>query len=972
MRKEHTYRTVAIYITMLLATIFPNKVFAQRTLIYGSVIDKLTNEIISDALVVLKDDKGNVIDSVSSSNYGQVAGTMKPWVVYINKDITRYVVSVEKKGYDNVTLNYNIKPSKRKSLYECPTIKLARSREKQLDEVVVKATKVKFYSKGDTLVYNADAFQLAEGSMLDALIRQLPGVELKNGCIYANGKLVESLLLNGDDFFKGKNDILLDNLPNYMVNQVKVYDKKGKLSEMVGRDMNDKEFVMDVVLKKQYNIGWIGNVEGGYGSEERYLSRLFGLRFTNQSRISVFGNMNNINETRKPGGNGEWNPSDSKNGQEAVKNAGVDYLVKDRLKRWEVNGNASFAHMDYDGLTKTSATLFTPSRNTFEQTINRTSNSRTSFSTNHSLFVKNKKTQVWVMPNFSYQKKNATSSYSLLGLAENIFDKKGIMDSLLMPTLASSRWSYLTHRMLNSNMAKDKNLSMGLTVNVNQGFQSNDDVFVLQSSINYNNSKNEKFSHYLYEYPIQQEINSNFRNRYTNINPDNYLSYRIKAMYYYWLPNNMAIVPWYRYWGARKHQDYDTYRLDNLDTWSKDMPMGVLPSIEELYRATDYGNSREITEIESEHTTGLNLQWENSVKKGYFNVFASVPLRITTHKLTHLQMAIDTSFRRTAYLFEPEISIRYRWDNWQKDLQFNYSSKASFAPMQNSVAYRYDENPSAINVGGSKLKDTYTHTVAVNFSKRNSSKGRMTNFGGKYTITQNQLAQACIYDYTTGVKSYSMRNINGNYMVSLNGGYSTPIDKKKKWTVSTNTSYRFINNVDFINGTYSEENTAIDFESNRSKVKTNIIDENVKIEWKQAKGKLGVFGTGTWYSATSDREGFDKINAFNFKYGMAAQYNLPLGIGVSSDITMFSRRGYNSHDMNTDDLVWNAQLSKRILKNRATLSIDCFDILHNLSSITYSINGQGTKETYQNVIPRYVMCRLIYRLNIKPKKGNNR
>lgn len=62
----------------------------------------------------------------------------------------------------------------------------------------MKASKVKFYNRGDTLVYNADAFNLAEGSMLDALIQQLPDVELKdNGNIYVNGKYVEELLLNG-------------------------------------------------------------------------------------------------------------------------------------------------------------------------------------------------------------------------------------------------------------------------------------------------------------------------------------------------------------------------------------------------------------------------------------------------------------------------------------------------------------------------------------------------------------------------------------------------------------------------------------------------------------------------------------------------------------------------------------------------------------------------------------------------------
>ena len=80
-----------------------------------------------------------------------------------------------------------------------------KEKEIALGGIVVKSTKVKFFYKGDTLVYNADAFQLAEGSMLDALISQLPGVELKDdGRIYVNGRFVDNLLLNGKDFSKAR------------------------------------------------------------------------------------------------------------------------------------------------------------------------------------------------------------------------------------------------------------------------------------------------------------------------------------------------------------------------------------------------------------------------------------------------------------------------------------------------------------------------------------------------------------------------------------------------------------------------------------------------------------------------------------------------------------------------------------------------------------------------------------------------
>ena len=88
--------------------------------------------------------------------------------------------------------------------------------------------------KGDTMVYNAAAFQLAQGSMLDELVRQLPGVRLENGQITVNGRFVSSLMLNGEDFFKGNPKIALDNLPAYMVDKVKVYERQNDRDRALG------------------------------------------------------------------------------------------------------------------------------------------------------------------------------------------------------------------------------------------------------------------------------------------------------------------------------------------------------------------------------------------------------------------------------------------------------------------------------------------------------------------------------------------------------------------------------------------------------------------------------------------------------------------------------------------------------------------------------------------------------------------
>lgn len=112
--------------------------------------------------------------------------------------------------------------------------------------------KVKFYVNGDTLVYNADAFELAEGSMFDALIQQSPGVELKSGGdIVVNGRHVDALLLNSKDFFNKDRRLMLDDLLSYMVKKVKAYVRSNEQLHMAGlSDDGNKEFVMNVQLKK--------------------------------------------------------------------------------------------------------------------------------------------------------------------------------------------------------------------------------------------------------------------------------------------------------------------------------------------------------------------------------------------------------------------------------------------------------------------------------------------------------------------------------------------------------------------------------------------------------------------------------------------------------------------------------------------------------------------------------------------------
>ncbi len=199
--------------------------------IVGRVVDGKTHEDLAGAVVELLNPRDSSVIKSTTTTERQVFG-WKVFVYQFDVDIdSTYLLRCSSLGYQTA--------------YRCVTVRMAnRVNEQQIDdialqpdvhtlsEVVVKATKIRMVMRGDTLVYDASALNLSEGSMLDALIRQMPGTTLDNGVIKVNGRTVSSLLIDGRDFFKGDMKKALENLPAFTVDKVKAYDKQGQESNI--------------------------------------------------------------------------------------------------------------------------------------------------------------------------------------------------------------------------------------------------------------------------------------------------------------------------------------------------------------------------------------------------------------------------------------------------------------------------------------------------------------------------------------------------------------------------------------------------------------------------------------------------------------------------------------------------------------------------------------------------------------------
>ena len=306
--------------------------------LWGHVKDAFTYVGIPDVFITLMRADSTVVDTMHVACANPGTPQMDSYYKFdVPAAPQRFIIKAEHPDYRTTYVDFRLRRIGRNTYVDAPHHEMRRKpydpfSDRALDEVVVKATKIRVAYKGDTLVYNADAFNLPEGSMLDELIRQMPGVELKqNGEIYVNGRKVDYLTLNGTDFFKGDNRKMLDNLPSYTVQQVKVYHKDTERSAFLGYRVDPQEYVMDVRLKREYNSGYMANASLGGGTDSRYKGQAFGMRYSDRSRVSLFGSANNTNAVYgRPGENGEWPEESMKNGEFVAQSAGGILLRRQR------------------------------------------------------------------------------------------------------------------------------------------------------------------------------------------------------------------------------------------------------------------------------------------------------------------------------------------------------------------------------------------------------------------------------------------------------------------------------------------------------------------------------------------------------------------------------------------------------------------------------------------------------------------
>lgn len=967
----------------------------------ASIADHISHVAITNAKCeLLAAADSSYVDSVQVEKWEE--GDYKVcWASFQIKQPGSYLLKVEAEGYTTQYVPVNVKRIyKRELMQELKTIYLKKQPKKNdilLGEVVVKATKLKFYMNGDTLVYDADAFNLAEGSMLDGLIKKLPGVKMeKGGVIKVNGRKIDALLLNGKDFFNSDRELMLENMPAYMVKNVQVYDRVPKHVVGTAQEKNTaKEFVMNVKLKKEYQSGWLVNSNLGGGlpmrdatgdsSEKRYLARFFALRFSDNSRMTFYANANNLNDSRQPGEENEWTPSEQARGLQKNLMAGINYNYT-KGERFDYDGSVNGSYSETDNAQYTNSGRYTGDVQTFSKSMNAGRSYDFSTSTYHNISYWGRSSTLWKYfkgvsfefnPNFSYNRFNRNSSDASVQLSDDVASQlgKAWLDSIKAPQAGELLKQYAIHRSITTAKGDGHSSSANLTLQTFFSPAHNDFLrFRINAGYTFNDNKNHDYNHYTLTYPHatatttadeleEKSMSPDLRNRFNN-NISRNSEFNVSTHGFLMLDKKMrnTISLSYEYRYSHDKSNLSLYLLNKLDTWKnfEQHPIGSLPSADALLMALDKGNSSRSETTHHTHTinAGYNYMMYNDTTKNSCNMNVGLKMPFDRESLDYHQRGVDTLALRNTFLPSPFIGIQLYNSKKMTGLSFTYNLNLSAPTLTTLLNITNDANPLNEIRGNAHLKKTLQHSIIL----LGNAKWHKLMYHGStsLTVSQNDIATSVIYDMEAGGKTIAQPvNINGNWNAGADAGVDFPVGK---FNFSNNITYNYYHSVD-LSGTDASLGAI------RSVVNNNNLNNYLRVTYEPTdKMEFGLDGRMSYQNQSSKRAGFNPVNAFDFNYGIRTTIELPLNFQVSTDLTMYSRRGYADKTSNTNELVWNARISKRFMKGNLIVQLDGFDILGNLSNVYRSVNAQGYTETFYNVIPSYCLLHVGWKLNKKQKK----
>ena len=925
--------------------------FAQRT-VTGKVVEQDTKEAVIQATAALLSGEKVVANAVTN--------TSGAFSIKAPREGS-YTLKITYVGFKTYSKTITLKDGKD---YRAGTITL------EPDAIMLKGATVTAHAskvtlKADTFIYNASAYRTPEGSVVEELVKRLPGAEVSDdGTIKINGKEVKKILVDGKEFMTGDTKTALQNLPTNIIERIRSYDQQSDLSRVSGIQDGEEETVLDFGIKKGMNRGLMANVDLAVGTQDRYAGRGMGAVMKDNMKVMLFARANNVNDMGFPGGGGGGRWGRQRQGLNATKMLGVNinYEKKDRLK---LDGSVRWNHADGDQFSRVSSeNIFGTSTSTFGNSV--TQNYTCSNNWNAQMRVEwmpDSMTNILFRPTLRFNTNDGTTTG-----VEATFDD----DPYKSVTNPLDQLDQLVHLGLVKNSRNQQNVSYSDSKNVggmlqfNRRLSTNGRNLTLQINGNWSDGTSQSIADsYLRYYQLATDSVQTI-SRYS-MTPTTNWGYRARLTYSEPIFRQVYLQFSYQYEYKYSKSDRATYDFSNASSlltppsslltphWTPEYRSwdSYLQPYQPIDRYLDDDLSRFSEYKNYIHTAEVMLR---IVRKAYtFN--AGVRFVPQKSHFTQDYQGLHTDTTRTVSNFAPTIDFRWkRNDVSQMRVQYNaYTTQPS---MSDLLDITDDSDPMNIRKGNPGLKPSFTQNLRLFFNdyKQRYQRSIATWLG--FNTTSNAISNKVTLDPVTGVRTTRPENIDGNWGGWAGLVFNTAVDTAGYFNINSFTNLNYQHMVGFVSQDVMSE-------SEKSVTKSFTINQRLAASYRNEWFEFELNGSVGYTRSRNDLQTNNNLDTWQFSYGGMLGITAPWGTALTTNLNMQSRRGYNDSSMNTNELIWNAQVSQSFLKGKPlTVMLQFYDILHQQSTFSRAVSAMGRTDTEYNSINSYGMLHVVYRLNL--------
>ena len=935
-------------ILMMLLLLVSIASFAQERLVSGAIIDRDTKDPIEQVTVqLLKTDSTYVTGAISNEK----------GLFHLNApENGKYLLKITSVGYKPTVKRVVIEQDKNLALGNV----VVGADAIMLKGAVVTAMAQKVTLKEDTFVYNSAAYRTPEGSVVEELVKRLPGAEVSDdGTIKINGKEVKKILVDGKEFMTGDTKTALKNLPTSIIDKIKAYDEKSDLSKVTGIDDGEEQTVLDFNVKKGMNKGLMSNIDLGIGNKDRYSARGMGGYFNNNNRFMLFGNANNTSD-RGFGGGGPRRGFGGGNGLNASKMLAANYNYEEKNK-FKFNTSLRWNHSDGDVWSRRSSENFMGSSSSFSNSLNQNFSRSDSWNGNIRLeWMPDTMTNILFRPSISWTTNDSRSmglsasfnqdpyQYTEDPLSDEGIEKMDEVDAVI-------------NRQKSVSLSYSKNNNIRGMLQLNRKLNNKGRNVTLRMDAKYTDKDSKSISlQNAHLYLVQNEagLDSTYQTNRYNLTPSKDYSYSAQATYSepLWKATFLQFSYKFTYSYSKSDRstyDFSKYSFDGISpeygAWGNylgrlDGELGDYRD-DKLSRYSEYRN----------YTHDIQVMMRFIRQKYNLNFGVMIQPQRSKFIQDYQGKYVDTV--RTVTNVSPTLDFRYRFSK-MSNLRVNYRGTTSQPSISQLLDITDNSDPLNISKGNPGLKPSFTQNFRLFYNNfvQNHNKGVMTYIN--FSTTSNSISNKVTYDETTGGRITRPENINGNWNVMGAFMFNCSIDSAGVWNLNTDTNLGYNNYVSYL---------SLDKQSDSQKNTTRSTTwrERLSFSYRNNWLELSLDGTLNYNHAKNKLQPNSNLDTWQFSYGPSMTLTAPWGTSLNSSLSISSRRGYNDSSMNTDEYVWNAQLSQSFLKGKPlTIMLQFYDILRQQSTFSRAISATSRTDTEYNSINSYAMLHVVYRLNL--------